>query len=180
MIQAAMFLLETLAGFFSLLLLLRFFMQLNRVPFANQAGAFVVQLTNWAVKPLRRVVPGLLGLDLASLLPAWLLQCLLIAALVAARGGFSPQLADPGTLTLLVFWQGLIATLRLAIYLFVGALFLQAVLSWVNPYSPLAGPVHQLTRPLLRPIQRLLPPVAGIDLSPLVAILLLQVLLFLL
>ena len=66
---------------------------------------------------------------------------------------------------------------RMAVYILIGALILQAVLSWINPYSPLAAPAHQLTRPLLDPVRRVLPPISGIDLSPLVAILLLQVVL---
>ena len=176
--QALVFLLDAILGFFTLLLLLRFFMQLNRVSFANQIGTFVVQLTNWAVKPLRRVVPGLGGLDLASLLPAWVLQCLLILAVFLLRG--SAVAVDEGTLALLVLWQGLLGTLRVAIWVFIGALFLQAILSWVNPLSPLGLPVMQLTRPILQPIQRVLPPIANIDLSPLLAIVLLQMLLLLL
>jgi len=68
--------------------------------------------------------------------------------------------------------------LRLAVYILIGALILQAVLSWINPYSPLAAPAHQLTRPLLDPLRRFIPLISGIDLSPLVAILLLQAVLF--
>ncbi len=176
--QALIFLIDAVIGFFSLVLLLRFFMQLNRVSFVNQIGTFVVQLTNWAVKPLRRVVPGLGGLDLASLLPAWVLQCVLVLVVYLLRG--SAVAVDEGTLALLVLWHGLLGTLRVAIWVFIGALFLQAILSWVNPRSPLGYPVMQLTQPILRPIQRFLPPIANIDLSPLVGILLLQMLLLLL
>ncbi|MFC5302222.1 YggT family protein [Azospira restricta] len=177
--QALLFLLDALAAFFSLLLLTRFFMQLNRVAFSNQLGSFIMQLTNWAVKPLRRIIPGVMGWDFASLLPAWWLQCLLLLIVVSLRG-IAPDGAEMGQLALLVLWRGAVATLRLAIYLFIGALFVQAVLSWVNPFSPLAAPVNQFNRPLLQPIQRFLPPIANIDLSPLVAILLLQVVLMLL
>lgn len=176
--QALIFLIDAVIGFFTLVLLLRFFMQLNRVSFANQIGTFVVQLTNWAVKPLRRVIPGLGGLDLASLLPAWILQCVLVLVVYLLRG--SAVAVDEGTLALLVLWHGLLGTLRVAIWVFIGALFLQAILSWVNPRSPLGYPVMQLTQPILRPIQRFLPPIANIDLSPLVGIVLLQVLLLLL
>ena len=76
--QAGLFLLDALIGFLTFALLLRFYMQAFRVSFRNQVGAFVVQLTNWLVMPLRKVLPGLFGLDLASVLPAYLLQvCLL-------------------------------------------------------------------------------------------------------
>ena len=178
MIQAGIFLLDALIGFFSVLLLLRFLMQLNRVSFSNQIGNFVVQATNWRVKPLRRVIPGVMGLDLASLLPVWILQCLLLTAIYLLRG--SGVVVDEGALALFIAWRGVLATLRIAIWVFIGALFLQAVLSWINPFSPIGRPVAELTRPIVRPIQRFLPPIANVDLSPLVAILLLQALLFLL
>ncbi len=174
--QAIHFLLETLTGFFSGLFLLRFLMQLMRVSFSNPLGAFVVQLTHWVIRPLRRVVPGLFGLDLASVLAAYLLQCLLYAVLVALYGAL-----ESGTLPFLsVFLYALLGLLRVFIYLFIVLLFARAILSWVNPYSPVAAPVAQLTQPLLRPIQRILPLIANIDLSPLVMILLLQAVLMLL
>lgn len=179
MAQALFFLIDTLAAFFSLLLLTRFLMQLSRVSFANQLGTFVVKLTDWAVKPLRRIIPGIMGWDLASLLPAWWLQCLLLLIVVSLRG-IAPEGAQTGELALMILWRGAIATLRLAVYLYIGALFAQAVLSWVNAHSPLAAPLYQFNRPLLQPIQRLVPPIANIDLSPLIAILLLQVVLILL
>lgn len=173
--QAGLFLLDAVIGFLTIALLLRFYMQAFRVSFANQIGAFVVQLTNWLVKPLRKVLPGVFGLDLSSLLPAYLLQVLLLLAVFSLRGGFEVLAIEK--LLGLIFWQGALATLRISIYLLIGALFLQAILSWVSPYSPLAQPMGQLTRPFLRPIQRIVPPVAAIDLSPLIAILLAQLIL---
>jgi len=172
--QAALFVLDALAGFLTLALLLRFYMQAFRVSFGNQFGAFVVQLTNWLVKPLRKVLPSVFGLDLATLLLAYLLQVVLLLALLAARGGLELLAVDQ---LLLVLWMALVATLRISVYLLIGALILQALLSWVNPHSPLAYPVAQLTRPFLNPIQRIVPPVANIDLSPLIAILLAQLVL---
>lgn len=173
--HAGIFLLDAVIGFFSVALLLRFFMQAFRVSFANQIGTFVVQLTNWLVKPLRRFLPGLYGLDLASLLPAYLLQLLLLLAVFSLRPGTGEL--PPESLLGLLFWQAALATLRLGIYILIGALIVQAVLSWINPYSPLSQPVAQLARPFLGPIQRLVPPVGGIDLSPLIAIVLAQVVL---
>ena len=173
--QAGLYLLDTLAGFLCAVLLLRFYMQALRVSFRNQAGSFVVQLSNWLVLPLRRVLPGLFGLDLSCLLPAYLLQALLLLAVIAARGGLA--MADGGALAALILWQALLATLRISVYLLIGALILQAVLSWVQGYSPLAQPLSQLTRPFLDPIRRVVPPIAAIDLSPLIAIVLAQLLL---
>lgn len=171
--QPVIFLLDAVVSFFCTLFLLRFMMQAMRVSFSGQLGNFVVALTNWAVKPLRRVIPGAGGFDWASLLAALAMQVLLSGLLI----GLSPVAlsADPASLALMVAWFSVRAVLRLGIYILIGALILQAVLSWINPYSPLSAPAHQLTRPLLDPIRRFVPLISGIDLSPLVAILLLQV-----
>ena len=173
--QAVLLIVQVLVAFLSYLLLARFFMQAVRVPFNNSIGYFVLQLTNWLVMPLRRVIPSVFGLDLATLLPAYLLQVLLLLAALALRGALELMAVDQ--LLALIFWQGALATLRVSVYLLIGALFLQAILSWVNPYSPLGQPLAQLTQPFLRPLQRVVPPIANIDLSPLIAILLAQVVL---
>lgn len=173
--QAIVFLLNAVASFFCTLFLLRFMMQALRVSFGGQLGGFVMTLTNWAVKPLRRIIPGIGGFDLASLFAAFMLQLLLAGLLIGASG--QPLVADSLTLGLMVGWFAVRSLLRLTVYLFIGALILQAVLSWINPYSPLAAPINQLTRPLLDPVRRILPTISGIDLSPLVVILLLQALL---
>ena len=171
--QAGIFLLDTLIGLFSLALLLRFYMQAFRAPFRNQVGAFVVQITNWLVMPLRKILPGVFGLDLATLFSAYLLQVLLIVA-VMFIGTWSITML-PANMLVMVLWAALLATLRISIYLLIGILFIQAILSWVSPYSPLMPLATQLTRPFTNPIRRLVPPIANIDLSPVIAILLAQV-----
>lgn len=169
------FLIDAVVSFFCTLFLLRFMMQATRVSFSGQFGDFVVKLTNWAVKPLRRVVPGLGGMDLASLVAALGLQLLLSALMFSVAG---PSVAaDGGTIAFMAVWFALRTLLRLTVYILIGALILQAVLSWINPYSPLSLPAQQLTRPFLDPIRRIVPPIAAIDLSPLIAILLAQVVL---
>jgi YggT family protein len=175
MMHAVVFLLDAVVSFFCTLFLLRFLMQATRVSFAGQLGNFVVSLTNWAVKPLRRIVPGIAGLDWSSVIAALGLQLLLAALLIGMAGnGLGP---DGGAVALTVVWFAIRALLRLAIYILIGAMILLAVLSWINPYSPLAAPASQLTRPLLDPIRHIVPLISGIDLSPLVAILLLQMVL---
>lgn len=173
--QAVVFLLDAVIGFFTTLFLLRFLMQAMRVSFGGQPGSFVMALTNWAVKPLRRIIPGIAGLDWASLFAALILQLLLAGALIGATGQLLTD--DGAAIALMIGWFAVRGLLRLAIYIMIAALILQAVLSWINPYSPLAAPAHQLTRPLLAPLRRIIPVISGIDLTPLVAILLLQALL---
>jgi len=173
--QVIVFLLDAVVGFFTTLFMLRFLMQAFRVSFAGPFGNFIVQLTNWGVKPLRRIIPGLGGLDWSTVIAALALQLLLAGILIGMSGrGLD---ADPASLALMVGWFAVRSLLRLVVYIMIGGLILQAVMSWINPYSPLAAPAQQLTRPILDPIRRFVPLISGIDLSPLVAILLLQVVL---
>ncbi len=175
LLQAGLLILKSLAGFLSILLLMRFFMQLFRVSFSNQIGTFVLQLTNWLVMPLRKIIPGIFGLDMASLLPAYLLQVVVMVAAISMRA--SLEVLSPENMALLIFSRSILATLRMSIYLLIGLLLLQAVLSWVNPHSPLSRPLGQMTQPFLRPIRKIVAPIADIDLSPLIAILLAQIIL---
>jgi YggT family protein len=173
--EAVFFLINAVVSFFTTLFMLRFLMQMTRVSFAGQIGDFVVKLTNWAVKPLRRIVPGVGGVDWASLLAALWLQLLMAGIIIAA---FSTAISADGVgMLLMILMFAIRGLLRLTIYIMVGAVILQAVLSWINPHSPVAPLVNQLVRPLLDPIRRFVPTISGIDLSPLVAILLLQVVL---
>lgn len=161
----------TLCDLLALAFLARFAMQWLRVPFRNQLGRFVLALTDWAVLPMRKVVPGLFGLDLASLLPAWLVQTLFMSVVIGASGVHGGATAAGFGVAML---SGLIETLRLAIYLAMGVIIMSAVLSWVNPYSPIAPLFSQLAEPMLRPFRRLIPPIGGVDLSPIAVLLLLQ------
>ena len=173
--QIASFLVDVVVGFFVYLLLARFMFQWLRVPFRNALGEFVIALTNWLVLPARRVIPSLAGLDLASLLLAWLLQALLIyvLSLIAGMNPTSAVEVSVGAIACIA----LVDLVRFAVYILVFALIVQAVLSWVNPYSPIGPLVDALTRPFLRPIRRFVPPLGNVDLSLLVLIVLLQVLL---
>ena len=171
--NAAIFLIQTLCEFFAGVLLLRFWMQMSRVANRNPLSAFVQALTNFAVLPARRVIPGLWGLDLSTLVLAWLVLVLELLLILLVRGGTLASGAAFGMLLLMA----MILLMRLAVYFAIGAIFVQVILSWVNPASPLMPVVAALTRPLLRPIQRIVPPIGMVDLSPLVALLLLQLVL---
>jgi YggT family protein len=168
--QIALFLLDTVVSFLVLLLLARFHFQWLRVPFRNPVGEFLVAATNWIVLPARRVIPGLAGLDLATILTAWVVQALGLWAKLAIAG------SEPGALALLAV--AALELVRFSMYILVVALIVQAVFSWVNPSAPLAWIFNAITQPFLRPLRRFIPPVGGIDLTPLVLIVLLQVLVF--
>ena len=150
--QALIYVLETVFNLFALAILTRFYAQAFRAPFRNPVANFVVALTDFAVKPLRKIIPGAMGLDFASLVAAWLTQVLLLIAVYTLVG--SSAIASPG------FWPAiallaLVKVLKLSIYLLMGVVFILAILSWVNPYHPIRPFFDALSRPFLRPIQRL-------------------------
>ena len=167
--QIAIFLVDTVIAFIVLLLLARFHFQWLRVPFRNPLGEFLLATTSWIVVPARRVLPGLAELDLATLLLAWLLKGLGLWAQVSIGG------AEPGPATLAAV--AVVDLVRYGVYILVFAVIVQAVLSWVNPYTPVAPAFDALTRPFLRPLRRFVPPIANVDLTPLIALVALQVLL---
>jgi len=173
--QALRFLIDTAFGFVVYAALLRFIMQWLRAPFRNPIGQAVTALTDWAVKPLRKVLPGFGGYDWASLFFAWLGQVLWLAALASLGSAeFS------GTLAGYLLVLALVELLRASLWILIGAVFLQAILSWVAPDGPLAGVLNALTFRVLAPIRRVIPPLGGsLDLSPLVVIVLAQLALIL-
>ena len=168
-------LVDAVASFFVFLLLARFLFQWLRVPFRNGLGEFIIATTNWMVIPARRVIPPLIGLDLASILLAWLIQAVAVWAhyeLAGASFASAPDIAAA-----IVAALSFVDLLRYAIYVLVFALLVQAVLSWVNPYSPVMPVFDGMTRPFLRPIRRYVKPLGNVDLSPLILIVALQILL---
>jgi YggT family protein len=147
-------------------LLLRFWMQAVRVRPPMEIAQFTYQLTDWLVRPLRRVLPGAGGYDWASLIAAFLVALIATAFEVWLRGWFSPQAVFLGALLRLCQWS---------LYGLIGLILIEAIFSWVNPHAPLAPFVRALNDPLMRPLRRIVPLIGTIDLSPLVAIVLLQI-----
>jgi YggT family protein len=174
LIQVVLLIANTCCNLLIVLLLMRFFMQWFRVPFIGPIGGFVLHLTNWLVLPLRRIVPAIRVFDTASLLAAYFLQVALQALVVSlvSPGAFSSAGAAAW-----IFVSGLLVLLRLGIYLFIVLLIAQALLSWFNPHAPLNELVGRMTAPPLRPLRKIVPPISGIDLTPLIAILLAQIVL---
>jgi YggT family protein len=170
--QIASFLVDTLFTFFVVLLLLRFHFQWLRVPFRNPVGEFVLATTSWMVMPTRRVIPGVAGLDLSTLVLAWAVQALGLWIQAEIRGFES----GPASLVLVA----LIDLLRYSLYILVAAVIIQVVFSWLNPYTPVAPVLDALTRPFLRPLRRFVPPIGSFDLTPLVLVVVAQVVLIVL
>lgn len=172
---ALVFLVQTLGNLFVIAVLLRFMMQLFRVPFRNPFAQFIVAITDRAVKPLRRVVPGLFGLDLACLVLALGIEFIVVIASYWLNG-FPFALAGGGVWPVML---GLAAVrlLSLTVYLIIGLTLVRAVLSWVNSHSPLTPVVYELSEPFLRPLRRIVPMIANVDLTPLVLFLLCQLVL---
>ncbi len=161
-----MLIVDAVASILVGVLLLRFWMQVVRVRPPASVGQFVFQLSDWLVKPLRRVLPGAGGYDWASLLGAFLIVLLSIIAAVGFMSGF--DFKPIILLSLVRFFQWIC-------YGFMATLIIQAIFSWVNPQAPLAPFVGALNEPLLRPLRRVIPLIGNIDLSSLAALILLQI-----
>jgi YggT family protein len=168
--QIAVLLIKTAFGLVIYPALGRFFMQAFRAPFRNPVGQFVMALTDWAVLPLRRVVPTFRGYDLPSLALAWIAVFIEGIVLRSLRGG---ELATAG---IALFVDSLYELMGACLQLGMFVVIVQVILSWVSPYSPFAPVFDALTRPLYGIFRRVIPPIGNIDLSPLFVILLIQIL----
>ena len=174
--QALKFLLDIAFGMLMYAFLLRFAMQWLRAPFRNPVGQALTALTDWAVKPMRRALPGFRGLDWSTLLLAWLAQWLWLVALALLLGGGGLRGAALAMLAVVA----VIELLKAALWLLIIVVFVQAILSWVAPHGPVAGLLNALTYRFLAPIRRVVPPLGGtLDLSPLILIVLAQLALML-
>jgi YggT family protein len=164
------FLISTLFSLYIVAVMLRFLLGLVRADFYNPVSQFLVRITNPLLIPLRKVVPSIGKFDSAAMLLMIVLQLAAITLILLLRGeGISPAVLVILTIVTLV-------SLLIDVYMF--AIIVEVIISWMNPgsYNPVSSLLHSLTSPLLRPIRHLVPPIAGIDLSPLFAIIGLQVL----
>jgi YggT family protein len=155
---------DTVASVLGGVLLLRFWMQVIRVRPPASIAQFTFTLSDWLVRPLRRLVPGMGGYDWASLIGAFLV--VLVASSVLLLGGASGQ----GVVLFALF-----RFLNWILYGFMGLLIVEVIFSWINPHAPLAPFVRALNEPLLRPLRRVIPPLGGLDITVLVAFILLQI-----
>jgi YggT family protein len=164
------YLIQTLLSLYLLAMLLRFLLQLARADFYNPICQFLVKVTNPLVIPLRRMIPGFAGLDMASLVLALLLQLAGIVALLLINGLGLPNIL------LLLAWSALgVVSLLVNIYFF--ALLAMIILSWIAPGSrnPAVFLLFQITEPIMAPFRKVLPAMGGMDFSPILVFILINV-----
>lgn len=180
LLSPLMLIINTLFDLYILMVLLRFLFQMLRADFYNPVSQFIVKLTTPPLKMMRRVIPSVGGQDAASIVLCLLLiyaKFLLMRALsipaVHIGGVMAPLSVSYGGL--LVFSIADLVALLLTVFLV--AIIIKVILSWVNPghYNPVIGLVDRLAEPVLRPVRKIVPPIGGLDLSPLFATLLVLV-----
>ena len=168
--DALIFIIQTLGSLYLLIVLMRFILQLVRANFYNPLCQFVVKATQPLLKPLRRVIPSLFGLDMSSLVLALLLQILLFVVILMLNGYQA--------FTVLLLPWGLIGIFSLFLKIIFWSMIISVILSWVAPgsRSPGAELVAQITEPVLAPFRRLIPNLGGLDISPIFAFIVIQLL----
>jgi len=162
------FLINTLFSLYILIVMLRFLLAAVRADFYNPVSQFLVKVTNPILAPLRRVIPSIGKIDTSAILVMLVLQMLSFGLIALLRGGN----VSLGMILLLSVHE--LVSLLLNVFLF--SILVQVIISWVNPgtYNPVVSLLYSLTEPVLRPCRRLLPPISGIDLSPLIALIAIQ------
>ncbi|ALI07773.1 MULTISPECIES: YggT family protein [Pseudomonas] len=166
---AAVYVLQTLGSLYLLIVLLRFVLQLVRANFYNPLCQFIVKATQPLLKPLRRIIPSLFGLDMSSLVLAILVQMALMALTLLLTYGTT------GNPLQLLIWS-LIGVTALFLKIFFFALIISVILSWVAPgsHNPGAELVNQICEPALAPFRRIVPNLGGLDISPILAFMVLK------
>lgn len=166
---AAVYVLQTLGSLYLLIVLLRFVLQLVRANFYNPLCQFIVKATQPLLKPLRRIIPSLFGLDMSSLVLAILVQLALMALTLLLTYGTT------GNPLQLLIWS-LIGVTALFLKIFFFALIISVILSWVAPgsHNPGAELVNQICEPALAPFRRIVPNLGGLDISPILAFMVLK------
>ncbi|CAH2789648.1 MAG: Cell division integral membrane protein, YggT and half-length relatives [uncultured Paraburkholderia sp.] len=167
----ARFLLNTVFTLFGAALLLRAWLQVVHMPPYNPVTNAVLQATNWIVLPLRKILPSTHSIDWASIVAALLAAIVYVVLMVVLTG------TDPLTLLPTLLIVAVLTLIKWALNLIIWMTILMALLSWLNPHSPAMPILYQLTAPFLDPLRRIVPQLGGIDLSPSLLFVIVQVLL---
>jgi YggT family protein len=171
--ETLQFLLDIFVQGFAAVLLFRFLMQWLRAPMRNPVGEFVMAISDFVVLRARRVIRSVWGLDSSSLLLALIVELVYTGLTLWLQGYPFAHFPMLGLLAL-----SIVKLIKMSVYILMGALVAQAVLSWVNPYTPLAPLLAAITQRFLRPLQRILPLIGNVDLSPLFLLVICQIILF--
>lgn len=173
--EALQYLFETLLRLYIVTFVIRLIMQWVRADFRNPLTQFILTVTNPLVMPLRRMLPPIGGLDTATLIVVLLLEMLLTFGVVSFSCVATPDIFQLVLLTI-------IRLARLTLWILMGAIFIYVLLSWISPggYNPMTHLLASITEPVLRPIRKFIPPIGGIDLSPLFALIAINALIILL
>ena len=169
--KIAALIINTIGGMFLLAVMLRFLLQVARADFYNPISQTLVRFTNPLVKPLRRLIPGFLGIDVASLVLAVLVKLVMIVCLFMIQtGGVG---FDVGRVLLVALLSCLVSILNI----YFVAMLATIIISWVaaGSYHPAVVLIHQIAEPVMAPFRRLLPAMGGIDFSPMLAFLAINV-----
>jgi YggT family protein len=170
LLNAGSYLISTLFGLYIVIVLLRFILQLVRADFYNPLSQFIVKATSPILNPMRRVIPGLFGIDVSSLLLAYFLQYIENILLFSLRS--IP--VDP----VFLLWHSIGSILLLFLYIYLFSILVQIIISWVSPgtYNPASALIHHITEPVMRPARKIVPPFSGLDLSPILIFMVINIL----
>ncbi|NRA22922.1 MAG: YggT family protein [Oleispira sp.] len=167
--QVGMLVINTLVGLYLLLVILRFLLQLVRADFYNPISQFIVKATNPPLIPLRKFIPGWGGIDLASLMLALIVQIIAIVLILLLNGAQPP---------LQVIMWAAIGIISLVLKVYFWGLLITVIASWLAPnsYNPALILINQILEPAVKPVRKMMPDMGGIDISPIIMFLLIQVL----
>ena len=172
--QATIFLVELSFDIFILALLLRYLFTIVRVDTLNPLSSLIMKITNPLLKPLRRTIPGYLGIDWSSVVALFLVQTIEIILIALIIKGVMPALSGLIILTIAYL-------LRMILYIYLFIIFVQVIISWINPntYNPITTIMHQISEPILKPARQIIPSAGGLDFSPLIALVIINLLMIL-
>src|SRR5512135_2268405 len=163
------FLIDALVQPFAAVLLFRFHAVWLKAPMRNPIGEFIMALTDFVVLRVRRYIPAAWGMDIATLLLAFVVEFIYLAAFLWVQGYAFETFPLAGLLA----WTA-VKLLKISIYLLIATLLAEAILSWVNPHTAIAPLLYAVNRPFLQPLRRSIPPLGRVDLSVLVLFIICQ------
>jgi len=164
-------------GLIIFFVMLRFILQIARVDFHNPLSQMVVKLTSPILKPFRRLIPGIGGIDMAAVVLMIVLQFLELILLYFIKGLGLAKIFGSGIAIFTLLILAITQLLTLATWVYIIAIFVIIIVSWIQPgsYNPVLQVIQQIVHPIMSPIRKRMPDFGGLDLSPLVAIILLTI-----